>query len=101
MKLILAALLILTAGAAHAQTLEKVAFGTNWVAEAEDGGVGQALADGTDEKYGLDGSSVPGGPQVNGRIVLPVGKIDFVGGADARRWVGGAAENGAGGGGGG
>jgi len=37
----------LGAGAAHAQTLDKVSFGTNWVAEAEHGGFYQALADGT------------------------------------------------------
>jgi NitT/TauT family transport system substrate-binding protein len=60
-----------------AQTLDKVAFATNWVAEAEHGGFYQALADGTYRKYGLDVTIVPGGPQVNNRILLPVGKIDF------------------------
>src|SRR5215472_6399784 len=34
--------------------LDKVSFGTNWVAEAEHGGFFQALADGTYKKYGLD-----------------------------------------------
>ena len=29
------------------QTLDKVSFGTNWVAEAEHGGFYQAVADGT------------------------------------------------------
>jgi NitT/TauT family transport system substrate-binding protein len=33
--------------AAQAQALDKVRFGTNWVAEAEHGGFYQALADGT------------------------------------------------------
>jgi NitT/TauT family transport system substrate-binding protein len=69
--------LMLAAGAAGAQTLDKVRFGTNWVAEAEHGGFYQALADGTYRKYGLDVTIVPGGPQVNNRILLPVGKIDF------------------------
>jgi NitT/TauT family transport system substrate-binding protein len=59
------------------QTLDKVSFGTNWVAEAEHGGFYQALADGTYRQYGLDVTIVPGGPQVNNRILLPVGKIDF------------------------
>jgi NitT/TauT family transport system substrate-binding protein len=63
--------------AASAQTLDKVAFGTNWVAEAEHGGFYQALADGTYKKYGLDVTIVPGGPNANNRILLPVGKIDF------------------------
>jgi NitT/TauT family transport system substrate-binding protein len=62
---------------AQAQTLDKVSFGTNWVAEAEHGGFYQALADGTYRKYGLDVTIVPGGPNVNNRILLPVGKIDF------------------------
>ena len=65
------------AGAAHAQALDKVRFGTNWVAEGEHGGFYQALADGTYKKYGLDVEIVPGGPNVNNRILLPVGKLDF------------------------
>jgi NitT/TauT family transport system substrate-binding protein len=62
---------------AQAQTLDKVRFGTNWVAEAEHGGYYQAVADGTYKKYGLDVTIVPGGPNVNNRILLPVGKLDF------------------------
>lgn len=62
-------------GQASAQ--EKVSFGTNWVAQAEHGGFYQAVADGTYAKCGLDVTIVPGGPQVNNRILLPVGKIDF------------------------
>ncbi len=60
-----------------AQALDKVRFGTNWVAEAEHGGFYQALADGTYKKYGLDVEIVSGGPNVNNRILLPVGRIDF------------------------
>ena len=71
-----AALLLLTASAG-AQVLDKVSFGTNWVAEAEHGGFYQAVADGTYAKYGLEVTIVPGGPQVNNRILLPVGKLDF------------------------
>ena len=59
---------------AHAQTLDKVSFGTNWVAEAEHGGFYQAVADGTYKKYGLDVTIVPGGPQVNNRLLLLVGQ---------------------------
>jgi NitT/TauT family transport system substrate-binding protein len=70
--------LALTFGPALAQqALDKVSFGTNWVAEAEHGGFYQALADGTYRNYGLDVTIVPGGPQVNNRILLPVGKLDF------------------------
>jgi NitT/TauT family transport system substrate-binding protein len=57
--------------------LDKVSFGTNWVAEAEHGGFFQAVADGTYAKYGLDVTIVPGGPNVNNRILLISGKLDF------------------------
>lgn len=63
------------AGAASA--LEKVTFGTNWVAQAEHGGYFQALADGTYEECGLDVAIVPGGPQVNNRALMMAGRIDF------------------------
>src|SRR5436190_4886186 len=59
------------------QTLDKVSFGTNWVAEAEHGGFYQAVADGTYRKYGLDVTIVPGGPNENNRMLLIAGKIDF------------------------
>jgi NitT/TauT family transport system substrate-binding protein len=63
---------------AKAQTaLDKVSFGTNWVAEAEHGGFFQALTDGTYRKYGLDVTIVPGGPNDNNRMLLIAGKLDF------------------------
>src|ERR1700737_594413 len=68
---------VMATALASAQTLDKVSFGTNWVAEAEHGGFFQAVADGTYRKYGLDVTIVPGGPQVNNSILLPVGKLDF------------------------
>jgi NitT/TauT family transport system substrate-binding protein len=67
----------ITAAPASAQILDKVTFGTNWVAEAEHGGFYQALADGTYKKYRLDVTIIPGGPNVNNRILLPAGKLDF------------------------
>jgi NitT/TauT family transport system substrate-binding protein len=79
-RIVLAGLAALAAAAmtpASAQTLDKISFGTNWVPEAEHGGFYQALADGTYKKYGLDVTIVPGGPNANNRILLPVGKIDF------------------------
>src|SRR5262249_42654252 len=62
---------------AGAQQPDKVSFGTNWLAEAEHGGFYQALADGTYRKYGLDVTIVPGGPNLNNRMLLAVGKLDF------------------------
>ena len=76
----IAAILLAFAAAwapARGEPLDKIRFGTNWVAEAEHGGFYQALADGTYRKYGLDVTIVPGGPNVNNRILLPVGKLDF------------------------
>jgi len=78
---------------ASAQTLDKVAFATNWVAEAEHGGFYQALADGTYRKYGLDVTIVPGGPSVNNRILLPVGKIDFFLSANSLQGFDAVAQN--------
>ncbi len=69
--------LALAGPAAAEQTLDKVSFGTNWVAEGEHGGFFQALADGTYKKYGLDVTIVPGGPNVNNRVLLIAGKLDF------------------------
>src|SRR6185437_10433456 len=71
------ALLALSFGVANAPALDKVSFGTNWVAEGEHGGFFQALADGTYKKYGLDVTIVPGGPNVNNRVLLISGKLDF------------------------
>lgn len=60
-----------------ADQLDKVSFGTNWVAQAEHGGFFQAVADGTYKSYGLDVTIVPGGPNVNNRILLVTAKLDF------------------------
>jgi len=61
----------------QAQSLDKVGFATNWVAEAEHGGFYQALVDGTYKKHGLDVTITPGGPNVNHRLLLPAGRLDF------------------------
>jgi NitT/TauT family transport system substrate-binding protein len=70
--------IVMAGSPADAQTsLDKVSFGTNWVAEAEHGGFFQALADGTYKNYGLDVTIVPGGPNDNNRMLLIAGKLDF------------------------
>ena len=78
-RALIAIVLALTAviAPATAETLDKVSFGTNWVAEAEHGGFFQAAADGTYKKYGLDVTIVPGGPNDNNRMLLISGKLDF------------------------
>lgn len=78
-RTLMAALLIAggMVSAATAQTLDKVSFGTNWVAEAEHGGFFQAVADGTYKRYGLDVTIVPGGPNENNRMLLISGKLEF------------------------
>lgn len=78
----LAAIVAALAVSAPADAADKVTFGTNWVAQAEHGGFYQAVVDGTYEKYGLNVTIVPGGPQANNRLLLPVGKIDFYMGAN-------------------
>ncbi len=79
--------------AASAQALDKVTFGTNWVAEAEHGGFYQALADGTYRKYGLDVTILPGGPSANNRMLLLVGKIDFYMSANTLQGFDAVAQN--------
>ncbi len=78
----LAALAGLIGLAQPALALDKVKFGTNWLADPEAGGFYQAVADGTYEKYGLDVTIVPGGPQANGALLLLFGKIEFFMGGD-------------------
>ena len=60
----------------------EVAFGTNWLAQAEHGGFYQSVADGTYEACGLEVEILPGGPQVNNRALLLAGKIDYHMGGD-------------------
>ena len=67
----------LAIGAAHAQQLDKVSFATNWVAQAEHGGFYQAVVDGTYRKHGLDVTIMPGGPNVNHRLQLTAGRVEF------------------------
>ncbi len=75
---IAASIMVLSAGeGARGQALDKVSFGTAWLAEAAHGGFYQAVADGTYRKHGLDVTIVEGGPQVNSQLLLAVGKLDF------------------------
>src|SRR5208282_4627822 len=68
--------------AGPAFALDKVTFGTNWVADPEAGGYFQALADGTYAKYGLDVTILQGGPTANNGMLLIAGKIEFAMGGD-------------------
>ena len=68
--------------AGPAVALDKVTFGTNWVADPEAGGYYQALVDGTYAKYGLDVTIMQGGPTSNGGMLLIAGKIEFYMGGD-------------------
>jgi NitT/TauT family transport system substrate-binding protein len=76
-----------------AHAFDKVTFGTNWLAEAEHGGFYQALVDGTYDKYGLDVTIQQGGPQVNHRLLLLAGKIDFLMGANTLQTFDALAQN--------
>jgi NitT/TauT family transport system substrate-binding protein len=68
--------------ASPALAVDKVTFGTNWLADPEAGGFYQAVVDGTYAKYGLDVTIMPGGPQTNGGMLLVAGKIEFFMGGD-------------------
>ena len=67
--------------------LDKVSFGTNWVAEGEHGGHYQALVDGTYRRYGLDVTIVPGGLT---RVALKEGSLvvnSSQGGGTKDTWI--------------
>ena len=89
----LAALAAAGMGPSYAEALDKVTFGTNWVAEAEHGGFYQALADGTYRKYDLDVTIVPGGPNANNRLLMIVGKLDFFMSANTLQGFDAVAQN--------
>jgi len=72
------AALVISLSVLPAAALDKVTFGTNWRAQAGHGGFYQAVADGTYRKYDLDVAIQQGGPQVNNRPMLPIGKLDFL-----------------------
>jgi len=76
-KLLAGSALFALSMALPALAVDKVSYGTNWLAEAEHGGFYQAVADGTYAKYGLDVTIVPGGPQAANEALLVAGKIDF------------------------
>jgi NitT/TauT family transport system substrate-binding protein len=69
----LSALLIGTAARAD----DKVTIGTDWRAEAEHGGLYQALATGIYKKYHLDVTIRQGGPNLNQAQLLAAGRYDF------------------------
>ncbi len=64
-------------GAAAAKAPDKVRFGLDWKAEAEDGGYYQAIATGIYARHGLDVALRQGGPQVNQAELLVAGRLDF------------------------
>ena len=68
-------LLCVAAGAAKAD--DAVTIGTDWRAEAEHGGLYQALATGIYKKYHLDVTIRQGGPNLNQAQLLAAGRYDF------------------------
>mgnify|MGYP001068658106 FL=1 len=80
-------------GAAGAQELTEVSFGTNWLAQAEHGGFYQSVADGTYAACGLDVTIVPGGPQVNNRALMLADRIQFHMGGDLLQAFNAAAQD--------
>lgn len=68
----------LAGGCLHAMALDKVVVYTNWMHQVEFGGYYAAKASGIYAANGLDVEIRPGGPQVNGSMLLLGGKADFV-----------------------
>lgn len=64
--------------AAPARAQDKVVAITTWFAQAEHGGLYQAVATGIYKKHGLDVTVKMGGPQVNGVQLLLANQADFI-----------------------
>jgi NitT/TauT family transport system substrate-binding protein len=60
-----------------AAAADHIAFGLDWLAEAEYGGYYQALARGIYARHGLDVTIKQGGPQINQAQLLLMGALDF------------------------
>ncbi len=69
--------LILGCAPLAAFALDKVEFYSNWFPQAENGAFYQAKAAGIYERYGLDVTLNPGGPQVNGSMLVLGKRADF------------------------
>ncbi len=62
----------------EAKKLNKITFGTNWLAQAEHGGFYQAIATGIYKDYGMEVTIKMGGPQIpSGTQLLMGGAVDF------------------------
>lgn len=72
---LLLAVALLAAAPAAAQT--KIVFGTNWLAQGEQGGFYQALAKGFYRRHGLDVTIRMGGPGTNPSLLVASGVTDF------------------------
>jgi NitT/TauT family transport system substrate-binding protein len=90
-RLFLACLFLIAALPAFAA--DKVTLATDWRAEAEHGGFYQALVDGTYTRNGLDVTIQQGGPQLNNRLLLAAGRVDFAVGANTIQMFEAAQEN--------
>lgn len=78
-RLLAAAAMLLAAAAPWSvQAQDKVTAITTWFAQAEHGGLYQALATGLYKQHGLDVTIRMGGPQVNGVQLLLAGQADFI-----------------------
>ena len=93
LKPLAAAFAVAVAASAPAAAQDRISFATNWLAEAEHGGFYQALADGTYRKHGLDVTLLPGGPNVNHRLQLIAGRIEFYMSANTLQAFDAAAQN--------
>lgn len=71
-------LLLLLFACCGADAAERVTLALNWKAQPELGGFYQALEAGHYAARGLDVAIRQGGPQINNRPLLPIGRVDFL-----------------------
>jgi NitT/TauT family transport system substrate-binding protein len=65
-------------GRVRAQPLDKLTYQTGWRAQAQHGGIYQAIATGLYRQYGLEVEVRHGGPQLDINTLLLAGRVDFI-----------------------
>jgi NitT/TauT family transport system substrate-binding protein len=81
---LVAGVLLAAVCSAQEKKLTPVSYTLNWYPQAEHGGLYHAKATGIYERYGLDVTLRPGGPQVNVHQLLAAGQTDFIMGTAMR-----------------
>ena len=73
-----AAASVVAAGRPRAQALDRLTYQTGWRAQAQHGGIYQAIGTGLYRQHGLEVEVRHGGPQLDINSLLLAGRVDFI-----------------------